>query len=104
MLPSPKILESPDRTPTDRPTVRPSSPLENQCLLSHFLTTLGAQEETACTSTLWSIESCQNKVSADQYRLTVSQYLKLSGKKRQKKTVSFTVSGQKKIKLCVSSH
>ena len=43
----------------------------NRCLLSHFLTTLGAQEETDCTSMLRSIDSCQNKVSADQYHLTV---------------------------------
>ena len=59
---------------TDRPpTRRPSAPQENQCLLSHFLTTLGAQEETDCTSMLWSIDSCQNKLSADQYHLAVSR-------------------------------
>ena len=52
-------------------TDRPSAPQDNQCLLSHFLTTLGAQEETDCTSMLWSIDSCQNKVFADQYHLTV---------------------------------
>ena len=59
----------------------PSAPQENQCLLSHFLTTLGAQEKTDCSSMLWSImdnihgsiDSCQNKVSADQYHLTVSR-------------------------------
>ena len=33
----------------------PSAPQENQCLLSHFLTTLGAQEKTDCSSMLWSI-------------------------------------------------
>ena len=38
--------------PTDR---RPSAPQENQCLFSHFLTTLGTQEKTDCTSMLWSI-------------------------------------------------
>ena len=48
---------------TDR---RPYAPQENQCLLWHFLTTLGAQEEADCTSILWSIDSCQNKVAADQ--------------------------------------
>ena len=32
---------------------------------------MGAQEETDCTSMLWSIDSCQNKVSADQYHPTV---------------------------------
>ena len=50
----------------------PSAPQENQCLLSHFLTTLGAQEKTDCSSMLWSImdnihgsiDICQNKVSA----------------------------------------
>ena len=45
----------------------------NQCLLSHFLASLGAQEKTNCTSMLWSIDSCQNRVSADQYHLTVSR-------------------------------
>ena len=51
---------------------RPSAPQENQCLLSPFLTTLGAQEKTDCSSMLWSImdnihgsiDICQNKVSA----------------------------------------
>ena len=56
-----------------RPRDRPSPPQENQCLLSHFLTSLGAQEKTDCTSMLWSVDSCQNKVSADQYHLTVSR-------------------------------
>ena len=50
---------------------RPSAPQANQCLLSHFLAGLGAQEKTNCTSMLWSIESCQNRVSADQYHMTV---------------------------------
>ena len=54
-------------------TDRPSVPQENKCLLSHFLTAFGAQEETDCTSMLWSIDSCQNKVSADQYHLKVSR-------------------------------
>ena len=58
---------------------RLSAPQENQCLLLHFLTTLGAQEKNDCPSMLWSImdnihesiDSCQNKVYADQYHLTV---------------------------------
>ena len=54
-------------------TDRPSAPQAYQCLLSHFLATLGAQEKTDCTSMLWSIDSCQNKVSADQYHLAVSR-------------------------------
>ena len=52
-------------------TRRLDAPQGNQCLLSHFLASLGAQEETNCTSMLWSIDSCQNRVSADQCHLTV---------------------------------
>ena len=52
-------------------TKRPSAPQRNQCLLSHFLASLGAQEKTNCTSVLWSIDSCQNRVSADRYHLTI---------------------------------
>ena len=58
---------------TERPTDRPSSPQAYQCLLSHFLATLGAQEKADCSSMLSSIDSCQNRVSADQYHLTVSR-------------------------------
>ena len=58
---------------TDRATDRPSAPQAYQCLLSHFLVTLGAQEKADCTSMLSSIDSCQNRVSADQYHLTVSR-------------------------------
>ena len=36
-----------------------------------LLASLGAQEKTNCTSMLWSIDSCQNRASADQYHLTV---------------------------------
>ena len=57
--------------PTERASDRPPAPQGNQCLLSHFLASLGDQEETHCTSMLWSIDSCQNRVSADQYHLTV---------------------------------
>ena len=52
-------------------TDRPSAPQAYQCLLSHFLATLGAQEKADCTSILSSIDSCQNRVSADQYHLAV---------------------------------
>ena len=52
---------------------RPSAPQAYQCLLSHFLASFGAQEKTDCTSMQWSIDSCQNRVSADQYHLTVSR-------------------------------
>ena len=54
----------------------PSAPQVYKCLLSHFLATLGTQgahEKTDCKSMLWSVDSCQNKVSADQYHLTVSR-------------------------------
>ena len=54
-------------------TDRPFAPQAYQCLLSHFLATLGAQEKADCTSMLWSIDSCQNRVPADQYHLTVSR-------------------------------
>ena len=49
---------------------RPSSPQGNQCLLLHFLASLGTQEKTNCTSMLWSIDSCQNRISTDQYHMT----------------------------------
>ena len=58
---------------TDRPTDRPSAPQAYQCLLSHFLATLGAQEKADVTSMLSSIDSCQNRVSADHYHLTESR-------------------------------
>ena len=51
--------------PSDRATDRPSEPQAYQCLLSHFLATLEAQEKADCTSMLSSIDSCQNRVSAD---------------------------------------
>ena len=35
-----------------RATERPSEPQGKQCLLSHFLASLGAQENTNCTSML----------------------------------------------------
>ena len=38
--------------PTARPSDRPYATQENQCLLSHFLTTLGAQEKSDC---MWSV-------------------------------------------------
>ena len=62
---------------TDRPTDRPSAPQAYECLLSHFLATLGAQEKAECTSMLSSIDSCQNRVSTDQYHLTVSRPIKV---------------------------
>ena len=46
---------------------RTSPSQANQCLFSHFLASLGPQEKTDCASMLWSIDSCQNRVSTDQY-------------------------------------
>ena len=45
----------------------------DQCSMSYFLASLRAQIDTYWTSMLWSIDSCQNRVSADQYHLTVSR-------------------------------
>ena len=59
--------------PADQPSDRPSAPQAYQCLLSHFLATLGVREKADCTSMLSSIDSCQNRVSTDQYHLTVSR-------------------------------
>ena len=39
--------------------------------LSSYSCSVGAQEKTNCTSILWSTDSCQNRVSADQHHLTV---------------------------------
>ena len=57
--------------PSDRPTVHPHHRHTN--VYSHFLATLEAREKADCTSMLSSIDSCQNRVSADQYHLTVSR-------------------------------
>ena len=60
-----------------RPPARPSAPQGNQCLIltlsSQFGSTGRLILHTYCTSMLWSIDSCQNRVSADQYHLTVSR-------------------------------
>ena len=56
---------------TVHPTNRSSAPQVYQSLLPHFLTTLGAEGAQEKTDLLWLIDSCQNKVSADQYHLTV---------------------------------
>ena len=55
-----------DRPPSVRTTGKPMFTLT-------LLASLGAQEKTNCTSMLWSIDSCQNRVSADQYHLAVSR-------------------------------
>ena len=74
LYPSQKILQSRDRTPTAWPSV----PQAYQCLISHFLATI-VWEPVACYCTsmwpsmLWSVDSCQNSVSTDHYRLTVSR-------------------------------
>ena len=61
-----------DRTPS----ACSSAPQGNQCLISHFLASLGAQEQTDIAqilhinvpSMLWSVGICQNSVSADKYK------------------------------------
>ena len=58
------------RPPTDRPSVCTTG--KPMFTLTH-LPSLGAQEKTNCTSMLWSIDSYQNRASADQYHLTVPQ-------------------------------
>ena len=59
---------------TDRTTDRPSAPQAYQCLLSHFLATLGAQEEASWLHINVVINwQLSNRVSADQYHLTVSR-------------------------------
>ena len=56
--------------PSNRPSVRNKGiPTLTRILSSYF----GSPGETDCTSMLWSIDSCQNRVSADQYHLTVSR-------------------------------
>ena len=59
--------------PYARPTVRPHHRYTN--VYSHTFWLLWEPREPRrkliCTSMLWSIDSCQNKVSADQYHLTV---------------------------------
>ena len=52
------------------PYARPTVHTTGQPMFSHFLASLGAQGKTDCSSMLWSIDSCQNRVSADQYPLT----------------------------------
>ena len=58
-----------------RPSVRTTGiPMFTLTLSSQVLSSyLGAQEKADCTSMLSSIDSCQNRVSADQYHLTVSR-------------------------------
>ena len=65
---SQKIWQSRDRIPT----VRPSAPQSYQCLISHFLASLRACN-LICAFTFWSMDSCQNSVSTEQYRLIVSE-------------------------------
>ena len=47
--------------PSARPSVRPSAPQSNQCLISHFLASLRAQEDRYCTHQepiTWSLQIC----------------------------------------------
>ena len=82
-------------------TVRPHHRKTNVYSLS-----LGAQERTNCISVLRSIDSCQNRASADQYHLTVPRaqgsthrgrvFLKLSADK-------LTVSNDRRLKFVFSN-
>ena len=54
----------------DRPSVRTTG---KPTLTLTLLASLGAQAKTNCTSMLWSIDSYQNRASADHYHLTVSR-------------------------------
>ena len=49
-----------------------SAPQGSQSEMQHFLASVGAAT-WYCTAMLWSIDSCQIRVSADQYHLTVSR-------------------------------
>ena len=56
--------------PYIRPSNRPSAPQGsqgNQCEISHFLA-----KNLILQILLWSIDSCQSKVSADQYHMSLS--------------------------------
>ena len=69
IYPSKKIWWSSDRTPTaHRPYARTTG---NQCSISHFLTSLRPQVQPDIVHSCWSIDNCQNRVSADQYHLAV---------------------------------
>ena len=52
------------------PSPRPSAPQGNQCEGSHAFYLLSDSAILYCTWVLWSIVSCQNRVSADQYHRT----------------------------------
>ena len=57
--------------PYIRPSNHPYAPQEsqgNQCEISHFLA-----KNLILQILLWSIDSCQNKVSADQYHMSLSR-------------------------------
>ena len=59
---------------TVRPSDHPSAPQGNQCELSHYLASMETlQPDIAHPGPLWSIDSCQNRVSPDQYHMTILQ-------------------------------
>ena len=53
-------------------TVRPSAPLGNQCKMLLFLAIVGACNLILHVHVV-NIDNCQNRVSADQYHMTVSR-------------------------------
>ena len=57
-----------------RPSVRTTGKRMFNFTLSSSFGSIGKLKlHTYCTSMLWSIDSCQNRVSADQYHLTLSR-------------------------------
>ena len=53
-------------------TVRPSAPLRNQCKMLLFLAIVGAGNLILHVHVV-NIDNCQNRVSADQYHVTLSR-------------------------------
>ena len=57
--------------PGAHPPVHLSASLENQGEMSHYLASVGACRMTLHILVVEIIDSCQNRVSADQYQLTI---------------------------------
>jgi len=58
--------------PSAGPSAHPYAPQEDQFEMSHFLASIWACN-FIIDIILWSIDSCQNRVSADQDHMTVSR-------------------------------
>ena len=66
-----QYTDRPPARPPARETVRPHHRATN--VHSYFGSTGRLILHTHCTSMLWSVDSCQNRISTDQSHLTVSQ-------------------------------